>query len=162
MRLPLQRSTIVEHTSQRPSKISNGMKNSVLPPLPCSWAVKPALVCAAVSTILSFIVAVLPHWLEGISWHYTLWVVFALLATSITRLPLYLNPTEKNGYRALKGSMVGAITFFPCLIGVQISLWRFCACDCTAAPCDDGSVRNDKARSVIHYALYLMELTIDM
>ena len=90
---------------------------------PLQLGIKPALICAAVSTLLSFIVAVLPHWLEGVSWHYTLWVVFALLATSITRLPLYLNPTEKNGYRALKGSMVGAITFFPCLIGVQISLW---------------------------------------
>ena len=90
---------------------------------PLQLGIKPALVCAAVSTILSFIVAVLPHWLEGVSWHYTLWVVLALLATSITRLPLYLNPTEKNGYRALKGSMVGAIIFFPCLIGVQISLW---------------------------------------
>jgi 4-hydroxybenzoate polyprenyltransferase len=90
---------------------------------PLQLGIKPALICAAVSTLLSFIVAVLPHWLEGVSWHYTLWVVFALLATSITRLPLYLNPTEKNGYRALKGSMVGAIIFFPCLIGVQISLW---------------------------------------
>ena len=90
---------------------------------PLQLGIKPALFCAAVSTILSFVVAVLPHWLEGVSWHYTLWVVFALLVTSITRLPLYLNPTEKNGYRALKGSMIGAITFFPCLIGVQISLW---------------------------------------
>ncbi len=91
---------------------------------PLQLGIKPALACAAASTLLSFIVAVLPYWLEGISWHYTLWVVLALLATSITRLPLYLNPTEKNGYRALKGSMVGAIMFFPCLIGGQISLWR--------------------------------------
>jgi len=86
--------------------------------------VKPALALSALATVLSFIIAVLPHWLEGISWHYTLWVLCALIATSITRLPLYLNPNEKNGYLALKGSMIGAIMFFPCLIGVQISLWQ--------------------------------------
>ena len=82
-----------------------------------------ALVLSAVATILAFIVAALPYWLEGVHWNYTLWIVIALIATSITRLPLYLNPNEKNGYLALQGSMIGAITFFPCLIGVQISLW---------------------------------------
>ena len=91
---------------------------------PLQLGVKPALALSALATVLSFIVAVLPHWLEGISWHYTLWVLCALIATSITRLPLYLNPNEKNGYLALKGSMIGAIMFFPCLIGVQISLWQ--------------------------------------
>ena len=91
---------------------------------PLQLGIKPALGLSAASTILSFIVATLPHWLERVGWHYALWVVFALIATSITRLPLYLNPNEKNGYRALKGSMIGAITFFPCLIGVQISLWQ--------------------------------------
>ncbi len=90
---------------------------------PLQVGIKPALALSAVATLLSFVVAVLPHWMEGVSWHYTLWVVFALIATSITRLPLYLHPNEKNGYLALKGSMIGAITFFPCLIGSQIPLW---------------------------------------
>jgi 4-hydroxybenzoate polyprenyltransferase len=90
---------------------------------PQQLGIKPALALSAVATMLSFIIAILPHWLEGIGWHYTLWVVLALIATSITRLPLYLNPNEKNGYFALKGSMIGAITFFPCLIGVQMTLW---------------------------------------
>lgn len=90
---------------------------------PLQLGIKPALFISAVATILAFIAAALPYWLEGVRWHYTVWIVFALIATSITRLPLYLNPSEKNGYLALQGSMIGAITFFPCLIGVQISLW---------------------------------------
>ena len=90
---------------------------------PLQLGIKPALFISAVATILGFIAAALPYWLEGVHWHYTVWIVFALIATSITRLPLYLNPSEKNGYLALQGSMIGAITFFPCLIGVQISLW---------------------------------------
>ena len=91
---------------------------------PLQLGIRPALVLSGLATILSFIVAALPHWLEGVSWHYTLWIGLALIATSITRLPLYLDPNEKNGYLALKGSMIGAITFFPCLLGVQISLWQ--------------------------------------
>ena len=90
---------------------------------PLQLGIKPALVLSAVATILAFIVAALPYWLEGVRWNYTLWIVIALIATSITRLPLYLNPNEENGYFALQGSMIGAITFFPCLIGVQISFW---------------------------------------
>ena len=91
---------------------------------PLQLGIKPALAVSAVATICAFIVAALPHWLEGISWHYTLWILCALIATSVTRLPLYLEANEKNGYRALKGSMIGAITFFPCLIGVRFSLWQ--------------------------------------
>ncbi len=91
---------------------------------PLQLGIKPALAVSAIATICAFIVAALPHWLEGVSWHYTLWILCALIATSITRLPLYLEANEKNGYRALKGSMVGAITFFPCLIGVQFSIWQ--------------------------------------
>ena len=90
---------------------------------PLQLGSEPALVLSAVVTILAFVVAALPYWLEGVRWNYTLWIVIALIATSITRLPLYLNPNEKNGYLALQGSMIGAITFFPCLIGVQISFW---------------------------------------
>lgn len=91
---------------------------------PSQLGVKPALAISAIATILSFIVAVLPYVLGGVSWHYTLWIVLALIATGISRIPLYLNPNEQNGYRALKGAMVGAITFFPCLVTVQISLWQ--------------------------------------
>lgn len=90
---------------------------------PLQLGIKPALAVSAVATILSFIAAASPYWLEGVRWHYTVWIIFALISTSITRVPLYLNPNEKNGYLALQGSMIGAITFFPCLICVQISLW---------------------------------------
>ena len=91
---------------------------------PVQLGIKPALAISAIATVSAFVVAALPHWLEGVSWHYTLWILCALIATGITRLPLYLDANEKNGYRALKGSMIGAITFFPCLIGVQFSIWQ--------------------------------------
>ncbi len=90
---------------------------------PLQLGIKPALAVSAAATIIAFIAAALPYWLEDVRWHYTVWIIFALIATSITRVPLYLNPNEKNGYLALQGSMIGAITFFPCLISVQISLW---------------------------------------
>ena len=90
---------------------------------PLQLGIKPALAVSAAATIIAFIAAALPYWLEDVRWHYTVWIIFALMATSITRVPLYLNPNEKNGYLALQGSMIGAITFFPCLISVQISLW---------------------------------------
>jgi len=90
---------------------------------PLQLGIKPALAVSAAATIIAFIAAALPYWLEDVRWHYTVWIIIALIATSITRVPLYLNPNEKNGYLALQGSMIGAITFFPCLISVQISLW---------------------------------------
>lgn len=90
---------------------------------PLQLGIKPALAVSAAATIIAFIAAALPYWLEDVRWHYMVWIIFALIATSITRIPLYLNPNEKNGYLALQGSMIGAITFFPCLISVQISLW---------------------------------------
>ena len=91
---------------------------------PLQLGVKPALVLSALATLLAFVVAVLPFWLEGVRWEYTLWIGLAVIATAVTRLPLYLKQSEKNGYAALKGSMIGAITFFPCLIGARVSLWQ--------------------------------------
>ena len=91
---------------------------------PVQLGIKPALAVSAIATICAFVVAALPHWLEGVGWHYIVWVFCALIATSVTRLPLYLDANERNGYHALKGSMIGAITFFPCLIGVQFSIWQ--------------------------------------
>ena len=89
---------------------------------PIQVGVPTALAISAIATLISFVIALLPYWLfEGIGWHYTLWILFAAMATTVTRLPLYLRPSEKNGYLALKGSMIGAITFFPCFIVVQVS-----------------------------------------
>ena len=105
---------------------------------PLQLGIKPALVCAAVSTVLSFVVAVLPHWLEGVSWHYTLWVVLALLATSITRLPLYLNPTEKIWLprpEGLNGGCHYVLSLSHRCANLPVG---FCACDFAIAACDDG------------------------
>ena len=91
---------------------------------PLQLGVWPALVLSAVATFFSFGVAVLPHWTESVSWHYISWVILASIATVFARIPLYLDPNEKNGYLALKGSMVGAIVFFPCLIGIELTFWK--------------------------------------
>ncbi|MDE0084644.1 MAG: UbiA family prenyltransferase [Candidatus Poribacteria bacterium] len=91
---------------------------------PMQLGIRPALFLAAAATILAFVIALLPYWLEEslTQKSYAVWVILGMLAAVITRIPLYLQPNEKNGYFALKGSMIGSILFFPCLIGTQISL----------------------------------------
>ena len=91
---------------------------------PVQLGIRPALLFSAATTILAFVVALLPYWLEDSLTYksYVVWVVLGLLAAVITRIPLYMQPTEKNGYFALKGSMIGSILFFPCLIGAQVSI----------------------------------------
>ena len=91
---------------------------------PWQLCVLPALVLAAVATFFSFGVSVLPYWTESVNWHYISWVILASIATVLARIPLYLDPNEKNGYLALKGSMVGANVFFPCLIGIELTFWK--------------------------------------
>ncbi len=90
---------------------------------PIQIGVRPALLVSAVATVLAFAIALLPYWLEpDVQKTYIVWVVLGIIATVGTRISLYLQPNEKNGYFALKGSMVGSILFFPCLIGVQVSI----------------------------------------
>ena len=90
---------------------------------PVQLGIRPALLLAATATILAFIIALLPYWLEDslIEKSYAVWVILGLVAAVVTRIPLYLQPNEKNGYFALKGSMIGSILFFPCLMGAQVS-----------------------------------------
>ncbi len=90
---------------------------------PIQIGVRPALLVSVVATVLAFAIALLPYWLEpDVQKTYIVWVVLGIIATVGTRISLYLQPNEKNGYFALKGSMVGSILFFPCLIGAQVSI----------------------------------------
>ena len=90
---------------------------------PIQIGIRPALLVSAVATVLAFAIALLPYWLEpDLQKAYVVWVVLGIIATVGTRISLYLQPNEKNGYFALKGSMVGSILFFPCLIGAQLSI----------------------------------------
>lgn len=90
---------------------------------PLQIGIRPALFVSAIATILAFAIALLPYWLEpDIQQSYIVWVILGVIATVATRISLYLEPNEKNGYFALKGSMVGSILFFPCLIGAQVSI----------------------------------------
>ena len=91
---------------------------------PLQLGIRPALLLAAVATVLAFVIALLPYWVEE-SLHqkfHAVWVILGLIAAIGSRIPLYLQPNEKNGYFALKGSMIGSILFFPCLIGAQVSI----------------------------------------
>ena len=90
---------------------------------PIQIGIRPALWVSAIATVLAFAIALLPYWLEpGIQKSYIIWVILGVIATVGTRISLYLEPSEENGYFALKGSMVGSILFFPCLIGAQVSI----------------------------------------
>ena len=91
---------------------------------PMQLGIRPALFLSAMATILAFVVALLPYWLEDslVQKSYAVWVILGVLAAVVTRIPLFLQPNEKNGYFALKGSMIGSILFFPCLIGAQLSI----------------------------------------
>ena len=90
---------------------------------PLQIGIRPALWVSAIATVLAFAIALLPYWLEpNVQKSYVVWVVLGVIATVGTRISLYLEPNEKNGYFALKGSMVGSILFFPCLIGAQVSI----------------------------------------
>ena len=90
---------------------------------PIQIGVGPALLLSAVATLAAFTVAFLPYWLEPeVQKSYVVWVILGIIATVGTRISLYLQPNEKNGYFALKGSMIGSILFFPCLIGAQMSI----------------------------------------
>ena len=90
---------------------------------PIQIGIGPALLLSAIATVAAFVIAFLPYWLEPeLQRTYVVWVILGIVATVGTRISLYLQPNEKNGYFALKGSMIGSILFFPCLIGAQMSI----------------------------------------
>ena len=90
---------------------------------PLQIGIRPALLLSAVATVLAFVIAFLPYLMEpDLQKSYIVWVILGIITTVGTRISLYLQPNEKNGYFALKGSMVGSILFFPCLIGAQMSV----------------------------------------
>ncbi len=90
---------------------------------PLQIGVKPALAVSWTATIAAFVIAMLPCFIGDVSRWYALWIIFALGATCVTRIPLIFHQTEKNGYLALKGSMIASITFFPSLMGIAIPFW---------------------------------------
>ncbi|MCG9126104.1 UbiA family prenyltransferase [Candidatus Poribacteria bacterium] len=91
---------------------------------PQQLGIRPSLILSAVATFLSFFIVLLPFWTED-SVNIQSYIIFGILgviAAIVTRIPLYVQPKEKNGYFALQGSMFGSILFFPCFIGTTISI----------------------------------------
>ncbi|MFQ6044052.1 MAG: UbiA prenyltransferase family protein, partial [Candidatus Poribacteria bacterium] len=91
---------------------------------PLQIGVKPALAVSWIVTIAACVVALLPCVIGNVNYRYSLWVILALVATCVTRIPLIFHQTEKNGYLALKGSMIASITFFPSLMGIAMPIWQ--------------------------------------
>ena len=89
---------------------------------PIQIGVKPALVLSTVATVAAFVVFFLPYALEKADPGYLIWAALSLGAVVTTRLPLILSQDQGNGYLALKGSMIGAIALYPCLIGTVFSV----------------------------------------
>lgn len=91
---------------------------------PQQLGIRSSLLLSAVSTFLAFFILVLPFWTENTIeiTSYIVWGILGVLAAVVTRIPLYLQPKEKNGYFALQGSMFGSILFFPCFIGTIVSI----------------------------------------
>ncbi|MBM3235768.1 hypothetical protein FJZ31_05670 [Candidatus Poribacteria bacterium] len=94
---------------------------------PLQIGIKPALTVSWIVTIAACVIALLPSFLGNVSPRYVLWIILALGATCVTRIPLIFHQTEKNGYLALKGSMIASITFFPSLMGIAMPLWQSAA-----------------------------------
>jgi len=89
---------------------------------PIQIGTKPALFLSTLATILAFIVFSLPYILKKTDGSYLLWVAMSLGTASITRIPLLIKQTQEAGYLALKGSMIGGIALYPCLIGTALPM----------------------------------------
>lgn len=84
---------------------------------PIQIGIKPALALSTLATVGAFVVMSLPYILGKVEPNYLIWVALSAGTVFITRLPLLINQDQGNGYLALKGSMIGALALYPCLIG---------------------------------------------
>ncbi|MBD3182614.1 hypothetical protein GF312_10000 [Candidatus Poribacteria bacterium] len=89
---------------------------------PIQIGVKPALFLSTIATIGAFMVFIIPYAINKVESVYLIWVGLSFGTTAITRLPLLLRQDESNGYLALKGSMIGALALYPCLISTVFSI----------------------------------------
>ena len=89
---------------------------------PIQIGIRPALMLSNIATIGAFVVMCLPYILDKVSPNYLIWVGLSAGTMIITRFPLLGKQNQSNGYLALKGSMIGAIALYPCLIGTVLSI----------------------------------------
>ncbi len=89
---------------------------------PIQIGVKPALVLSTLATMGAFVVFSIPYILNKAEPNYLVWVALSFGTTAITRIPLIFRQNHNVGYLALKGSMLGAISLYPCLIGTIFPL----------------------------------------
>ncbi len=90
---------------------------------PIQIGVKPALFLSTIATISSYVVFTLPYVSGKTEPYYLIWIGVSLGTAAITRIPLLFKTMHENGYLALKGSMIGAIALYPCLIGCYVNIY---------------------------------------
>ena len=79
---------------------------------PLQIGVRPALWLSTLLTAAAVPTALAPAFADRSVW-YAVWTALAFAAALSTRLPLMKQISERNGYAALKGSMIGAVMLFP-------------------------------------------------
>lgn len=89
---------------------------------PIQIGIKPALFLSTLVTIGAYVVFSMPYILGKAEPNYLIWVALSFGTTVITRIPLIFRQNHDVGYLALKGSMLGAISLYPCLIGTIFPL----------------------------------------
>lgn len=89
---------------------------------PIQIGIKPALILSTLVTIGAYVVFSMPYILGKAEPNYLIWMALSLGTTAITRIPLIVRQNHDVGYLALKGSMLGAIALYPCLIGTVFPL----------------------------------------
>lgn len=89
---------------------------------PIQIGIKPALWLSSLATAGAFIVFLMPYILNKAKPDYLIWVALSFGTAFIGRIPLLIRQSHDNGYLALKGSMLGAITLYPSLIGNVFSI----------------------------------------
>ena len=87
---------------------------------PIQIGTRAALALSTIATVGGFVVMSLPYVLGKADPNYMIWVALSAGTVIITRLPLLIKQNHNNGYLALKGSMIGAIALYPCLIGIAL------------------------------------------
>lgn len=89
---------------------------------PIQIGVKPALILSGCATASAFLIALIPFLRGEAGPIYLIWLGWALLVVVLSRVPLMMEQTERNGYLALKGAMLASISFFPALGAVRMPI----------------------------------------
>lgn len=87
---------------------------------PIQIGVKPALALSGCATASAFLIALIPLLRGEAEPICLIWLGWAFIVVALSRVPLMMEQTERNGYLALKGAMLASISFFPALAAARM------------------------------------------